>query len=289
MENQQAPSIDAAYQALVRSIFSHGFTYKDSSRDIYRLQIPSYQLQWRASEGRELPLLMLKRIPYKSVVVELLWFLKGRSDLAYLHEHGVHIWDKDVAAARMGDDAGRIYGRQWRDFDGRVDQIDRLVEGMRKYPHGTRHLVSAWHPGDIEGMALPPCHWAFECLVDGDEHFLLKWHQRSVDVFLGLPFNIASYGTLGYILEELTGLKFDGLIGDLSNVHIYQNHIMQCHEMLRRDVAGKVSPRLHVDMQPGWVDARTLIDEITPEHLVLSGYEPLGRLPAEMLAPIRKE
>lgn len=309
--------IDKAYAKIINNIFLDGFDYRDETRNQIRTQIYSDQLIYNAEEFASIkdsfPVLTSKKIVWKSVVTELLWFLRGEQNLEFLHEHNVHIWDKDMEAfakrAHLDTNekyVGRIYGAQWRDFAYAIDQINLLMTNLRKYPLGTRHIVTAWNPKDLQNMALPPCHWSFEVLVapDIDEDgqrggykFALKWHQRSVDTFLGLPFNIASYALLGCIIEACTGYRFETLIGDLSNVHIYHGHIKQCTMMVDRADNQYKAPKLRfstnaeilfTDVKNQKFDLVDIVYKLKPEDFILDNYENWGKVEAEMYAPVAK-
>ena len=217
------------------------------------------------------PLLTTKKMPLKTISTELKWFLKGRTDLRYLLENNCHIWTGDCYKVyervhhweledpdydieefeqkiledddfnRLWGNLGFIYGHQWRNWkiaDGAytryVDQIAELIKGIKEEPHSRRHLVSAWNVGELDEMTLPPCHYGFQCYVQ-DGKLSLMWNQRSVDSFLGLPFNIASYATLLLLLCEQTGLEAGELIGNLGDVHLYKNHIQQAKEQIVRE------------------------------------------------------
>lgn len=271
--------VDVLYKQLIHGIQEQGFEYQDVRRStVTRKQLKSVQLEIPMSEG--FPLLTLKAMPFKLIVSELLWFLKGQTNIYWLHSHNNHIWDKDaynyyvrayqdnhpnfpqnvltfdefvdrLSQAQGYDDlqdfqglgrqfylgdVGKNYSYQWTEWEDRTNQIFNLVRNLRLNPMDSRHIVTGWNPNELYETALPPCHWAFEILVaptpkwkqeeEGwpEYNFTLKWHQRSVDTFLGLPFNIASYALMGIIIQTLTGIHFSGLIGDLSNVHIYSNH-----------------------------------------------------------------
>jgi thymidylate synthase len=212
----------------------------------------------------------------KGVAAELLWFLSGETNIRPLLEQGVSIWTdwplkryrkttgKDISQeefetlilnqdtfANAWGDLGPVYGKQWRDFAGpreRVDQMRRLVEGIRTDPQSRRHLVSAWHPAELDRMALPPCHYAFQCFVEGepgDGTLSLMWQQRSVDSFLGLPFNIASYALLTHMLAQQTDLEPGELIFHGGDCHIYDNHRDVVNEQLSRDPYPRPTLQLH--------------------------------------------
>lgn len=198
-------------------------------------------------------------------MTELKWFLKGYTNMQYLVRNGCNIWNGDAYKnfvtkvrskhshhyepleydafiqrirtdfdfAVMWGNLGPIYGKQWRDWDG-VDQIKNLIDGLKDDPHGRRHIVNAWNVSELSDMVLPPCHYGFQCYV-ADGKLSLMWNQRSVDTFLGLPFNIASYGTLLLLLCEETGYRPGDLIGNLGDVHLYNNHIDQAKEQISRE------------------------------------------------------
>ena len=213
------------------------------------------------------PLLTTKKMAVKTMMTELKWFLKGDTNIKYLVDNGCNIWNGDAYKnyetyaransygvdflsmeefideiktnkkfAKKWGELGPIYGSQWRHYGAwsPVDQIKDLIEGLKNNPDSRRHMVTAWNPEDLDDVVLPPCHYGFQCYV-ADGKLSLMWNQRSVDTFLGLPFNIASYGTLLLLLCEETGYKPGMLIGNLGDVHIYNNHIEQVKEQLSRD------------------------------------------------------
>jgi thymidylate synthase len=178
----------------------------------------------------------------KTMMTELRWFLKGRTDIKYLQDNNCHIWDGDYnKSGRTDGTLGPVYGKQWRNWFGydemvnhiRVDQIEQLIKNIKENPNSRRLMVSAWNVGELDKMVLPPCHYGFQCYVN-DGKLSLMWNQRSVDTFLGLPFNIASYGTLLLLLCEETNLKPGELIGSLGDVHLYKNHLQQAQEQVKR-------------------------------------------------------
>lgn len=184
------------------------------------------------SEG--FPLLTTKKMAVKTMITELKWFLKGRTDIEYLRENNCKIWDGDYEkSGRTDGQLGPIYGKQWRDWDG-IDQIANLIEGLKTNPYSRRHIVNAWNVGELDQMTLPPCHYGFQCYVD-DGKLSLMWSQRSVDTFLGLPFNISSYALLLLLLCEETGLEPGILKGSLGDIHLYQNHVEAAKTQLKRE------------------------------------------------------
>ena len=251
------------YLDYLRDILENGIHHPDRT-GTGTTRVFGRQLRFDLSDG--FPLLTTKRVWMKGVAVELLWFLSGETNIRPLLEQGVSIWTdwplkryrkttgKDISQeefetlvlnqdtfANAWGDLGPIYGKQWRDFAGpreRVDQMRRLVDGIRSNPQSRRHLVSAWHPADLDRMALPPCHYAFQCFVEGepgDGTLSLMWQQRSVDSFLGLPFNIASYALLTHMLAQQTELEPGELIFHGGDCHIYDNHREVVDEQLSRD------------------------------------------------------
>ncbi|HEY1929621.1 MAG TPA: thymidylate synthase [Caulobacteraceae bacterium] len=181
------------------------------------------------------PLLTTKRLHFKSIVVELLWFLRGDTNVRWLHEHGVTIWEEWADAAG---DLGPVYGKQWRSWaapDGRsIDQIARVTQSLRASPHSRRHIVSAWNPADVDDMALPPCHCLFQFHVSGGR-LSCQLYQRSADIFLGVPFNIASYALLTLMMAQATGYQPGEFVHVLGDAHLYLNHVDQAREQLARE------------------------------------------------------
>lgn len=192
--------------------------------------------QLRFDISQKFPLLTTKKVHLKSIIHELLWFLKGETNIAYLKENGVRIWDE---WADENGNLGRVYGAQWCDWrtpDGRsINQIERVIEGIKKDPHGRRHIVCAWNPGEIDKMALPPCHAFFQFHVDPKGGLSCQLYQRSADIFLGVPFNIASYSLLTMMVAQVCGLKPKEYIHTFGDVHIYTNHLEQVKTQLARE------------------------------------------------------
>jgi thymidylate synthase len=192
--------------------------------------------------SKEFPLLNLRKVHFKGILTETLWFLSGNCDnTKYLKDNGVKIWDE---WADENGNLGRIYGIQWREwyqYD-RVelktiwhDQIAKLIESLRNSPTSRRHIVSAWNVAELDDMALPPCHWAFQCYVNNQNKLSLKLFMRSSDVYLGLPYNIAGYAIIIHVLANICGLQVGELIVNLGDAHIYKNHIQQSNEILERE------------------------------------------------------
>lgn len=202
-----------------------------------------YQMRYDLGEG--FPVLTTKKLHLRSIIHELLWFLKGETNIAYLHEHGVSIWDE---WADENGNLGPVYGAQWRSWPtgdgGHIDQIANLVEGIRKNPNSRRHIVSAWNPAEVDEMALPPCHCLFQFYV-ADGRLSCQLYQRSADIFLGVPFNIASYALLTMMVAQVTDLKPGDFVHTLGDAHLYANHFEQAKQQLAR--TPKALPRMKIN------------------------------------------
>ena len=237
--------LDIQYQNLLRDIIDNG-TEKEDRTGTGTISVFGRQIRHNMQDG--FPLLTTKKMAVKSMMTELKWFLKGRTDIQYLRDNGCKIWDGDFEKAGKEDGTlGPIYGKQWRNWNVKVphktmdgvyhtrtiDQIQNLINELKTNPNSRRLIVSAWNVGELEEMSLPPCHYVFQLNVRG-EYLDLMWNQRSVDTFLGLPFNIASYGLLLSLIAYETGYKPGSLIGSLGDTHLYSNHIEQAKEQIKR-------------------------------------------------------
>lgn len=222
--------------------------------------------QQRFDLRRGFPVLTTKKVHLRSIIHELLWFLKGQTNIRYLRENGVTIWDE---WADENGDLGRVYGAQWTDWrtaDGRsIHQIDEVISQIKRNPDSRRLIVSAWNPGEVEGMALPPCHTLFQFYVQ-DGRLSCQLYQRSADLFLGVPFNIASYALLTMMVAQVCGLEPGDFVHTFGDLHLYANHLEQAREQLSRE------PRALPVMQlnPAVRD----IHDFRFEDFELSGYEP---------------
>jgi len=197
------------------------------------ISVFGYQMRFDLQQG--FPVMTTKKLHLRSIIHELLWFLKGETNLAYLHANNVTIWDE--WADEKGD-LGHIYGYQWRSWPGPdgqfIDQINKVVNSIRQNPDSRRHIVSAWNVGDLDKMALPPCHVLFQFYVAGGK-LSCQLYQRSCDIFLGVPFNIASYALLTMMMAQVTGLKPGDFVHTLGDAHIYLNHLDQVRLQLTRE------------------------------------------------------
>jgi thymidylate synthase len=212
------------------------------------------------------PLLTTKKVHFKSVVYELLWFLRGETNVKWLQEHGVSIWNEWADAEG---NLGRVYGAQWRDWrtpeGGAIDQIARVIEQIRRKPESRRHMVTAWNPAEVDAMALPPCHALFQFFVlDGE--LSCQLYQRSADLFLGVPFNIASYALLTCMVAQVCGLKPGDFVHTFGDLHLYDNHVEQARLQLTR--APRPPPRLALNPKIHE------IGDFTYEDISLIGYDP---------------
>lgn len=381
-------NINIQYQELLREILDEGYEYVDTKRDVKCKQIDDAYIRVDLQQG--FPVISLKKLWWQGVVGELLWFLRGDTNIKYLIDNNIHIWNKDaynwylknssnhetegnvstfdqflnkdidngeyiVEPYEEWGDLGRVYGAQWRTWsapygenlglttddgekdylyrDDYIDQISNLIKNLKEQPMSRRHIVTAWNPAELDDMALPPCHWSFEIIVKPLDNplcvdhatpmsecthpmcnkdskfcsadfgraqrygFTLKWHQRSCDLYLGIPFNIASYALLAYIIGELTNMKPLKLIGDLSNVHLYENSWEASRKLIKRDPMKYELPKLgimdHVkslcnNFHEGAWPCRTfddLISKFRIKDFKLLDYESYPNIPVEMLAP----
>ncbi|MET3664680.1 thymidylate synthase [Caulobacter sp. 1776] len=220
------------YLALLADILANGVQRGDRT-GTGTLGVFGRQIRFDLAKG--FPVLTTKKLHLRSIFIELLWFLKGDTNIAYLKDNGVRIWDE---WADENGDLGPVYGKQWRSWaapDGRViDQISNLVENLKTNPNSRRHIVSAWNPADVDDMALPPCHCLFQFFV-ADGKLSCQLYQRSADVFLGVPFNIASYALLTLMVAKVVGLEPGEFVHTFGDAHLYLNHLDQAREQLTRE------------------------------------------------------
>ena len=232
------------YLALLDHVLTTGVKKEDRT-GTGTISTFGYQMRFNLEEG--FPLLTTKKLHLKSIIYELLWFLKGDTNIKYLNEHKVRIWDE---WADENGDLGNIYGYQWRSWPApngeSVDQISQIIDSIKNNPNSRRHIVSAWNVGDLKNMALPPCHILFQFYV-ADGKLSLQLYQRSADIFLGVPFNIASYAILLKMVAQATGLKPFEFIHTLGDAHIYLNHIEQVKLQLTRETRSLPNLKLNPD------------------------------------------
>ncbi len=234
------------YHELMERILKDGLEKRDRT-GTGTLSIFGHQMRFDLSAG--FPLVTTKKLHLKSIVYELLWFLKGDTNVRYLQEHGVRIWDE---WADENGDLGPVYGHQWRSWPapggGTIDQIAQLIADIRRNPDSRRLIVTAWNPADVPKMALPPCHCLFQFYV-GDGRLSCQLYQRSADVFLGVPFNIASYALLTLMVAQVTGLKPGEFVHSFGDAHLYLNHLDQAREQLARRPFPLPAMRLNPNVQ----------------------------------------
>lgn len=259
------------YQELLRHILENGHLKEDRT-GTGTISTFGYQMRFDLQEG--FPLLTTKKVHLKSIIHELLWFLKGDTNVRYLQDNGVRIWNEWADA---DGDLGHIYGYQWRswpDYDGGfIDQISEAVETIRNNPDSRRIIVSAWNVADLGRMNLPPCHAMFQFYV-ADGKLSLQLYQRSADSFLGVPFNIASYALLCMMMAQVCGLQPGEFIHTFGDVHIYRNHLEQVREQLTRET--RALPRMVINP-----DVRNIFD-FKYEDFRLEGYDPWPAIKGEV-------
>ena len=257
------------YLDLMRHVLEHGQIKSDRTGTGTR-SVFGWQMRFNLADG--FPVLTTKKLHLRSIIHELLWFLQGDTNIGYLKENGVRIWDE---WADENGNLGPVYGHQWRHWttaDGReVDQIVQLVEGLKKNPDSRRHIVSAWNPGDVDRMALPPCHALFQFYV-ADGKLSCQLYQRSADIFLGVPFNIASYALLTLMLAQVCGYQPGDFVHTLGDAHLYSNHLEQAQLQLSRETRPLPTMRLN--------PAVTDLFAFRYEDFTLEGYDPHPHIPA---------
>jgi len=331
--------IDVEYHNLLNKILQEGYTYEDPNRKgISRIEIPSYTFRHEFKDG--FPAISTKKLHYKNVVTELLWFLNGSTNIKYLVDNGCNIWNKDaynyylktsdspvydieefveyiknnsesyLKSIRFGD-LGKVYGHYWRDYDG-FDQIKDIINKMINTPMSSEIIVTARNPNDKDFQALPCCHYGFQIVMKpltlkerGDLNtvnrlrseqalndlnipkygFELHWNQRSCDLFLGIPYNIASYATLALILEKITGHKALGIQGDLKKVHLYDNSLDAVKEQLSRDVDKYKAPDFDAPIldEIKFTNIDEYVNKLLPIDFTIENYESYPHIKVEML------
>ena len=275
--NAPLPSLDAdlglahperQYLDLLADILAHG-ARRDDRTGTGTLSVFGRQMRFDLAAG--FPLLTTKRVHFKSIVLELVWFLSGQTNVKWLQERGCTIWDEWADEAG---ELGPVYGKQWRSWaapDGRtIDQMANVVRSLREKPESRRHIVSAWNPAEVDDMALPPCHCLFQFYV-ADGRLSCQLYQRSADVFLGVPFNIASYALLTAMMAEVAGLAPGEFVHTLGDAHLYLNHVDQARLQLEREPL----PLPRLTLAP-----RADLFSFAPEDIAVKGYRPHPAIPA---------
>lgn len=257
------------YLDLMRHVLEHGAPKTDRT-GTGTLSVFGWQMRFNLADG--FPLLTSKKLHTRSIIHELLWFMKGETNIAYLKENGVSIWNEWADEAG---ELGPVYGKQWRRWeaaDGRtVDQIAQLIEGLKRNPDSRRHIVSAWNPGDVDRMALPPCHVLFQFYVAGGR-LSCQLYQRSADIFLGVPFNIASYALLTHMVAQVCELAPGDFVWTGGDCHLYANHLEQAKVQLSRSPRPLPSLRLNPEIRD--------IFAFRFEDIAIEGYDPHPHIPA---------
>jgi thymidylate synthase len=257
------------YHDLMRHVLEHGVDKSDRT-GVGTRSVFGYQMRFNLGEG--FPLVTTKKVHWKSVVYELLWFLRGETNIRFLREHGVTIWDE---WADEEGELGPIYGKQWRSWEGAdgqtIDQLSWVVEEIKRNPDSRRLVVSAWNVADLPKMALAPCHVLFQFYV-AQGRLSCQLYQRSADIFLGVPFNIASYALLTLMVAQVTGLQPGEFIHTLGDAHLYHNHFEQARLQLSREPR----PLPTVRLNPAVRD----LFAFTYDDIELVGYHPHPRIPA---------
>ena len=259
------------YLDLLQRIVNEG-TRKEDRTGTGTLSVFGHQMRFNLEEG--FPLLTTKKLHLKSIIHELLWFLKGDTNVKYLQENGVRIWNE---WADENGELGPVYGHQWRSWPnyngGHVDQIQDIVNALKNNPDSRRMIVSAWNVAEVDQMALPPCHCLFQFYV-ANSKLSLQLYQRSADTFLGVPFNIASYALLTMMVAQVSGLKPGDFIHTTGDTHLYLNHLEQAKEQLKR--TPRTLPRMVINPNV------TSIFDFKYDDFTLEGYDPLPHIKAEV-------
>lgn len=260
-----------AYLNLIRDVLENGEIRNDRT-GTGTVSVFGRQMHFDLQQG--FPLVTTKKCHLRSIIHELLWFLKGETNVAYLKANGVTIWDE---WADTNGNLGPVYGHQWRKWGNgtlQIDQISKLINDIKNNPNSRRHIVSAWNVADIEKMALPPCHALFQFYVHSDRRLSCQLYQRSADLFLGVPFNIASYALLTMMVAQVTGLKLGTFVHTFGDVHLYANHLEQAKLQLSR----MPKPLPTMQLNPNV----TSIFDFKFEDFTLLGYDPHPSIKAEI-------
>ena len=271
-------NIENEYKGLISEILNRGLSKSDRTGTGTK-SVFGRTIRHDMSDG--FPILTGKRISFNAARTELLWILNGRTDLKYLEDNGVKYWRPDYErSGRTDETLGPVYGKQWRDFNG-VDQLRNLVYSINTNPDSRRLMVSAWAPHELDEMALPPCHYAFQVYINNGVMDLM-WQQRSADVFLGLPYDIVMYGLLLEMLAKGAGLRAGQLIGQLGDCHLYNNHLEQAKEY--RDRPRRAMPQLELKAGISIIDFDNTSELFIPNknNIKLNNYNPYAAIKAEL-------
>jgi thymidylate synthase len=259
------------YLKLLSDILEHGADKSDRTGTGTR-SLFGYQMRFDLSAG--FPLLTTKKLHLKSIIYELLWFIRGETNVRWLQEHGVKIWNE---WADENGDLGPVYGSQWRSWPApggqKIDQIANVIESIRTKPDSRRHIVSAWNPAEVDEMALPPCHCLFQFYVANGK-LSCQLYQRSGDTFLGVPFNTASYALLTHMVAQVTGLEVGDFVHTLGDVHLYSNHFEQAQLQLTREPRPLPVLKINPDV--------TRLEDFVFEDFSFEGYDPHPHIKAEV-------
>jgi thymidylate synthase len=264
-------ALEKPYLDLLRQVLDEGEEREDRT-GTGTIGVFGRQMRFDLSKG--FPLLTTKNVHIKSVIHELLWFIRGDTNVKYLNDSGVTIWNE---WADEDGELGPVYGHQWRNWEkplaGVVDQIGELQKSLKENPFSRRHVVSAWNPADLPRMAIPPCHCLFQFYVQGGA-LSCQLYQRSADIFLGVPFNIASYSLLTHMFAHVLGLKVGSFVHTLGDAHIYKNHVEQAKLQLTRDP--RDPPKLKI------INNRKDVTQFEYEDFIIEGYSPHPTIKAEI-------
>lgn len=270
-------NIETQYRSLIEELLDAPYKPDRTGTGTYSLF--GKTLEHDMSAG--FPLLLSKKVSFKAAKFELLWILQGRTDIQYLRDNGINYWDPDYErSGRTDGTLGPVYGKQWRDFNG-IDQLRRLITNIMTSPESRRLIINAWNPSELHHMALPPCHYGFQVYINNNQLDLM-WQQRSADVFLGLPYDIAMYGLLLELLAKGAGYKPGRLIAQLGDCHLYSNHREQSKELLSRQLSGKVLPVL--DLAGSGLTIGYDKDVVVPHEweIELKHYDPMPAIKAPL-------
>ena len=291
-------NINNIFKELVNDIYISGFEYEDPNRKgVIRKQIPFYDFKWEFKNG--FPSLGLKQSFPKLAFQEMLCFMKGINNLKELKKEGINFWDKDgynyykrktkkevvsfeEFLEKNPGDLGKIYPFQIRNWNSSLDQLNLILNRLKENKHTTKNIVSMWNPSDMQDMALSPCHWSFELIVE-PKGLWIKWNQASTDVFLGLPMNIMYYSYLCIILAHYLDMQPLGIIGNLTNLHLYDNSFKAVEELLKRNPYELSKVEVENNLPQSWSNLDDYLNQLNYTQVKVKNYKHLGKLNVEML------